>query len=78
MDIVMPMYNWIEYSYNYSKTSGNLRQYCKDIPAVNNNRNIVEFFTNVANRSSIFEITDTKLYVSVVTLSTQDNAKLLH
>ena len=24
-----------------------------------------------------FEITDTKLYVSVVTLSTQDNAKLL-
>ena len=25
-----------------------------------------------------FEITDTKLYVPVVTLSTQDNAKLLH
>ena len=35
IDIVMPMYNWIEYSDNYSKTSGSLWQYCKDIPAVN-------------------------------------------
>ena len=33
--IVMPMYNLIEYSENYSKTSGSLWQYCKDIPAVN-------------------------------------------
>ena len=32
----MPMYNLIEYSDNYSKTSGSLRQYCKEIPAVNN------------------------------------------
>ena len=39
----MPMYNLIEYSDNYSKTSGGLSQYCKDIPAVNNNGNIVEF-----------------------------------
>ena len=39
-DIVMPMYNLIEYSNNYSKTSGNLWQYCKDIPAVNNNDDI--------------------------------------
>ena len=36
IDIVMPMYNLIEYSVNYSKTSGSLWQYCKDIPAVNN------------------------------------------
>ena len=34
--IVMPIYNLIEYSYNYSKTSGSLWQYCKEIPAVNN------------------------------------------
>ena len=34
IDIVMPMYNLIEYSYNYSKTSRSLWQYCKDIPAV--------------------------------------------
>ena len=36
IDIVMPMYNLTEYSHNYSKTSGSLRQYCKDILAVNN------------------------------------------
>ena len=39
----MPMYNLIEYSDNYSKTSGNLWQYCKDIPAVNNNGSIANF-----------------------------------
>ena len=36
IDMVMPMYNSIEYSDNYSTTSGSLSQYCKDIPAVNN------------------------------------------
>ena len=35
IDIVMPMYNLIDYSDNYSKTSGSLWQYCKDIPDVN-------------------------------------------
>ena len=30
IDIVMPMYNLIEYSDNYSKTSGILWQYYKD------------------------------------------------
>ena len=33
--------------------------------------------TNVANQNAIFAITDTKLYVPVVTLSQQDTAKLL-
>ena len=39
----MPMFNLIEYSDNYSKTSGTLLQYCKDVPAVNNNGDIVDF-----------------------------------
>ena len=43
IDIVMPMYNLIEYSDNYSKTSGRLWQYCKDILAVNSNSNILNF-----------------------------------
>ena len=43
IDIVMPMYNLIEYSDNYLKTSGSLWQYCKDIPALDNNNNIVNF-----------------------------------
>ena len=42
IDIVMPVYNIIEYSDNYSKTSGSL--YCKEIPAVNNDDGtIVDF-----------------------------------
>ena len=52
IDIVMPMYNLIEYSDNYSKTSGSLWQYCKDIPAVNNNGDIVD--SNVANATDSF------------------------
>ena len=52
IDIVMPMYNLIEYSDNYSKTSGILWQYCKDIPPVNNNGNIVDF--NVTNATDSF------------------------
>ena len=43
IDIAIPMYNLIEYNENYSKTSGSLWQYCKDIPAVNNNADIVDF-----------------------------------
>ena len=30
IDIVMPIYNLIEYSENYSKTSGSLWQYCNN------------------------------------------------
>ena len=52
IDIVMPMYNLIEYSDNYSKTSGSLWQYCKDILAVNNDGNIVDF--NEANAADSF------------------------
>ena len=141
IDIVMPMYNLIEYSDNYAKTSGSLWQYCKDIPArINNNivnftdNNLTDSFnfkvkftgqtdddgnkdveimvplkylsnfwrtlemplitceinliltwsstcvivsTNIANQVATFEITNAKRYVPVVTLSTQESAKLL-
>ena len=43
IDIVMPMYNLIEYSDNYAKTTGSLWQYCKDIPARNANGDIAIF-----------------------------------
>ena len=36
IDFVMPMYNLIEYSDNYAKTTGSLWQYSKDIPPENN------------------------------------------
>ena len=141
IDIVMPMYNLIEYSDNYAKT-GSLWQYCKDIPARNNNNKIIVFDVNsvtdsfnfkvkftgqtgndgtkdveiivplkylsnfwrtlemplinceinlvltwsstcvliatgVPNQVATFAITDTKFYVPVVTLSTQENTKFL-
>ena len=114
IDIVMPMYNLIEYSDNYAKTSGSLWQYCKDIPTrdangtkdveimvplkyLSNFRRILEIplincevnliltwpstcvliATNIPNQNATFAITDTKLYVPVVTLSTQENTKFL-
>ena len=55
IDIVMPMYNLIEYSNNYSKTSGSLWQYCKEIPAVNNNGNILDFTTTNTTDSFKFK-----------------------
>ena len=48
----MPMCNIIEYSDNYSKTSGRLWQYCKVLPAINNNGVTVDF--NGANAASSF------------------------
>ena len=125
----MPMYNLIEYSDNYSKTSGSLWQYYKDdpndnitqsesfkskikitgkTPAAGNTKDVeiivpLKYLSNfwrtlemplincevnlILTWSSTCVITnstgegrsartDTKFYVSVATLSTQDSAKL--
>ena len=48
----MPMYNLIEYSNNFSKTSGCLRKYYKDITAVDNDGDVVDF--NGANATDSF------------------------
>ena len=61
----MPMYNLIEYSDNYSKTSGSLRKYCKDIPAVNDAGTIVHF--NGANAADSFN------FKTKITGQTADN-----
>ena len=55
IDIVMPMYNLIEYSVNYSKTSESLWQHCKDIPAVANNNTTVNFAENNLTDSLTFK-----------------------
>ena len=47
----MPMYNLIEYSDNYSKTSESLWQYCKDI-----NNAIVNFTENNLTDSFPFKV----------------------
>ena len=130
IDIVMPMYNLIEYSDNYSKTSGRLWQYYKDEPNDNltdsesfkskikitgkapnngNKKNVktiapLKYLSNfwrilemplincdvsliltwsstcvitTSTGSGRFGITDTKLYVPFVTLSTQYNENFL-
>ena len=56
IDIVMPMYNLIEYSDNYAKTTGSLWQYCKDIPARNNNNEIIEFSAGNPTDSFNFKV----------------------
>ena len=48
------MYNFIEYSDNYVRTSGSLRQYCLDKPALNNNA-IVDFKDNNLSNSLNFK-----------------------
>ena len=68
IDIVMPIYNLIEYSGNYSKTSGSLWQYCKDIPAVTNDGNIVIF--NGANN------TDSLSFKSTIIGTTNDDGDI--
>ena len=65
IDIIMPMYNLIEYGDNYSKKSGSLWQYCKDIPAVDNKGNIVAF--NGANAADSFK------FKTKITGQTDDN-----
>ena len=64
----MPMYNLIEYSDNYLNKSGSLWQYCKDIPAVNNNRDIVDF--NGANATDSFD------FKTKITGQTDNNVRI--
>ena len=56
IDIIIPMYNLIEYSDNYSKISGSLWKYTKDIPTVDNNNAIVNFANNNLTDSFIFKV----------------------
>ena len=55
IDIVMPMYNLIEYSDNYAKTTGSLWKYCKDMPARDANNEITEFRVNNTTDSFHFK-----------------------
>ena len=52
IDVVMPMYNLVEYSDNCSSTSGRLWQYCVDEPATDAG---VIVNCHVANDSASFK-----------------------
>ena len=60
------MYDLIEYNNSYSKASKILCQYRRDVPPVYHDDAVTDFTE-----------TNAKIYVSVETLSTKDNAKLL-
>ena len=66
IDIVMRMYNLIEYGDNYSRTPESLRQYCKVIH-VNNYGNVVDF--NGANATDSFN------FKAKITGQTNDNGR---
>ena len=51
----MPMYNLMEYSSAYSKTSGSLWQYYRDEPAINDNGDVIDFPADNNNNSSKFK-----------------------
>ena len=52
IDVVMPMYNLIEYSDAYSNTAGSLWQYYRDEPALDANGGIIDFPANENNSVS--------------------------
>ena len=68
IDIVMSMYNLIEYSDNYSKASRSSWPYCKEIPAINN-RVIVDF--NGANATDSFN------FKSKIICTTDDDGDII-
>ena len=57
----MPMYSLIEYSDNYSKTSGSLWQYYRDEPALTDDGAV----DNLPGNSTLFKFQCLKLSVTV-------------
>ena len=56
IDVVMPMYDLIECSNNYSKTSGSLWQYCRDERFLDDNGAIANFPPGHNNDSASFKL----------------------
>ena len=56
IDVVMPLYNLIEYSDNYLNTSASLWQYYRDEPSLNNAGDVVDFTGANHNSKSLQKI----------------------
>ena len=56
INIIMNLYNLLEYSDAYTRTSGSFWQYCKDMPAVDNHNAIVDFTENNLTYSFNFKV----------------------
>ena len=84
VDVVMLMNNLLEYSKNYRKTTGSLRNYDRDEPSNplssnswSKNYVLADMTTNVTPWGATFKIKDPKLYVPVITFSKENDTKLL-
>ena len=73
VEIMVPL----KYISNFWRTLEIALIICELILDLNWSENCVIVATNVAAQATTFSITDAKYYVPVVTLSTEDNAKLL-
>ena len=73
VEIMVP----IKYLSNFWRTLDMPFINCEVILILTWSENCVIVSTNVENQNATFAITDTKLYVPEITLSQQDNAKLL-
>ena len=73
VEILVPL----KYLSNFWRTLEMSLINCEINLILNWSKNFVIVSTNVANQSATFTTTETRLYVPVVTLSTQDNAKVL-
>ena len=67
----------LEYLSNFWRTLEMSLFNCNITLNLNWSENCIIMATNVAVQATTISITDTKLYIPAVTLSTQDNAKLL-
>ena len=67
----------LKYLSNFWRTLEMLLYNCEVELILNLSRDYVIIYTDVNNKVPKFTITETNLYVPIVTLSTQDNAKLL-
>ena len=73
IEIILPL----NYLSNFSRTLEMPLITCEVELILTWSENCIIISTNVANQNPTFIITETTLHVPVVTLSTQDNAKLL-
>ena len=53
LDVVMPMYNLLEYSKNYKKTTGSLWNYCRDKPSnpLSSNSKSFKYKTSITRKT---------------------------
>ena len=66
LNVVMPIYNLIEYSKNYSKTTGSLQNYYRDEPDSKQNVKIIVPLKYLSNFWKTCDITFINCEISLV------------